>query len=225
MPTKHVHQDKPLPRTPKSLGILPKKGISSYYQYQSTCSNCKRDCEVQILESDELRDDVEISRRRRLLVVSIDSSSLLFKTWSHASHPEMASSAIIACVESSPTYQPGQPQRARGVLGRLVSFHRYCIHYYVAQGLALLATSLRFRELNGTKLLCLSPSLNHGSTCSDRHQASGSSGFNQKVLKQEFPVFPTYRRDTIFFSYRWQLHHHEACYARTGSQARYSELS
>jgi hypothetical protein len=84
---KHVHQDKPLPRTPKSLGILPKKGISSYYQYQSTCSNCKRDCEVQIspekaLESDELRDDVEISRRRRLLVVSIDSSSLLFKTWS-----------------------------------------------------------------------------------------------------------------------------------------------
>lgn len=82
---KHVHQNKPLPRTPKSLGILPKKEISSYYQYQSTCSNCKRDCEVQIspekaLESDELRDDVEISRRRRLLVVSIDSSSLLFKT-------------------------------------------------------------------------------------------------------------------------------------------------
>ena len=72
--------------TPKSLGILPKKGISSYYQYQSTCSNCKRDCEMQIspekaLESDELRDDVEMSRRRRLLVVSIDSSSsLLFKT-------------------------------------------------------------------------------------------------------------------------------------------------
>lgn len=33
------------------------------------------------LESDELRDDVEMSRRRRLLVVSIDSSSsLLFKT-------------------------------------------------------------------------------------------------------------------------------------------------
>ena len=86
---KHVHQNKPLPRTPKSLGwILPRKGISHYQQIQHTCSNCKRDCEVQIspekaLESDELRDDVEISRRRRLLVVSIDSSSLLFKTWSH----------------------------------------------------------------------------------------------------------------------------------------------
>ena len=79
------------------------------------------------LESDELRDDVEMSRRRRLLVVSIDSSSsLLFKTHGATvprKPPRMASSAIIACVESSPTYQPGQSQRARGVLRRLVSLH------------------------------------------------------------------------------------------------------
>ena len=132
---KHVHQNKPLPRTPKSLGwILPRKGISHYQQVQHTCSNCKRDCEVQISpekalesdESDKLRYDVEISRRRRLLVVSIDSSSLLFKTHGATvprKPPRMASSAIIACVESSPTYQPGQSQRARGVLRRLVSLH------------------------------------------------------------------------------------------------------